>query len=254
MGGITQSIGAYKLNIDGNNIIFIDTPGHEAFTNLRARGAKVTDIVVLVVAANDGVKPQTIEAINHALAAGAPIIVAINKIDMDSADPDKVKQELSQNNVLVEDWGGEVVCVEISAKFNKNLDSLLEMITLVAEMQELKSYKDVQARGTVIESRLDTNIGPVGSVLIQDGIIKKGDSFICGNSIGKIKCIFNDRGEILNYAEAPIPVEIMGFEDIPDSGDRFQIVDDIEKAKKVIDLRKLRQKEAKKDEVFAEKS
>jgi len=253
VGGITQSIGAYKLNIDGNNIIFIDTPGHEAFTNLRARGAKVTDIVVLVVAANDGVKPQTIEAINHALAAGAPIIVAINKIDMDSADPDKVKQELSQNNVLVEDWGGEVVCVEISAKFNKNLDSLLEMITLVAEMQELKSYKDVQARGTVIESRLDTNIGPVGSVLIQDGIIKKGDSFICGNSIGKIKCIFNDRGEILNYAEAPIPVEIMGFEDIPDSGDRFQIVDDIEKAKKVIDLRKLRQKEAKKDEVFAEK-
>ncbi len=253
VGGITQSIGAYKLNIDGNNIIFIDTPGHEAFTNLRARGAKVTDIVVLVVAANDGVKPQTIEAINHALAAGVPIIVAINKIDMDSADTDKVKQELSQNNVLVEEWGGEVVCVEISAKFNKNLASLLEMITLVAEMQELKSYKDVQARGTVIESRLDTNLGPVGSVLIQDGKIKKGDYFICGNSIGKIKCIFDDTGETLDSAEAPIPVEIMGFEDIPDSGDRFQIVDDIEKARRVIDLRKLRQKEAKKDEVFAEK-
>ena len=253
VGGITQSIGAYKLNIDGNNVIFIDTPGHEAFTKLRARGAKVTDIVVLVVAANDGVQPQTIEAINHAFAAGVPIIVAINKIDMDSSDPDKVKQELSQNNILVEDWGGEVVCVEISAKFNKNLDSLLEMIILVAEMQELKSYKSIPARGTVIESHLDTNLGPMGSVLIQDGMIKKGDCFICGNSIGKIKSIFDDRGKTLNSAEAPIPVEIMGFENIPDSGDRFQIVDDIEKARRVIDLRKLRQKEAKKEEVFAEK-
>ncbi len=252
-GGITQKIGAYKLGINGGDIIFIDTPGHEAFTNLRVRGAEITDIIVLVVAANDGVKPQTIEAINHAFAAGVPIIVAINKIDMDSADSDKVKQELSQHNVLVEEWGGDVVCVEISAKFDKNLNSLLEMIILVAEMQELKSYKDVPARGTVIESRLDTNLGPMGSVLIQDGSIKTGDCFICGNSIGKIKCIFNDRGKTINYAEAPIPVEIMGFENLPDSGDRFQIIDDIEKAKKVIDLRKLRQKETRKDEIFAEK-
>lgn len=253
VGGITQKIGAYKLSINGGDIIFIDTPGHEAFTNLRVRGAKITDIIVLVVAANDGVKPQTIEAINHAFAAGVPIIVAINKIDMDSADSDKVKQELSQHNVLVEEWGGDVVCVEISAKFDKNLNSLLEMIILVAEMQELKSYKDIPARGTVIESRLDTNLGPMGSVLIQDGSIKTGDCFICGNSIGKIKCIFNDRGKTINYAEAPIPVEIMGFENLPDSGDRFQIIDDIEKAKKVIDLRKLRQKETRKDEIFAEK-
>ncbi len=252
-GGITQKIGAYKLGINGGDIIFIDTPGHEAFTNLRVRGAEITDIIVLVVAANDGVKPQTIEAINHAFAAGVPIIVAINKIDMDSVDSDKVKQELSQHNVLVEEWGGDVVCVEISAKFDKNLNSLLEMIILVAEMQELKSYKDVPARGTVIESRLDTNLGPMGSVLIQDGSIKTGDCFICGNSIGKIKCIFNDRGKTINYAEAPIPVEIMGFENLPDSGDRFQIIDDIEKAKKVIDLRKLRQKETRKDEIFAEK-
>jgi translation initiation factor IF-2 len=252
-GGITQKIGAYKLSINGSDIIFIDTPGHEAFTNLRVRGAEITDIIVLVVAANDGVKPQTIEAINHAFAAGVPIIVAINKIDMDNADSDKVKQELSQNKVLVEEWGGDVVCVEISAKFNKNLNSLLEMIILVAEMQELKSYKDVPARGTVIESRLDTNLGPMGSILIQDGNIKTGDCFICGNSIGKIKCIFNDRGKTINYAEAPIPVEIMGFENLPDSGDRFQIIDNIEKAKKIIDLRKLRQKETRKDEIFAEK-
>lgn len=252
-GGITQKIGAYKLSINGDDIIFIDTPGHEAFTNLRMRGAEITDIVVLVVAANDGVKPQTIEAINHASAAGVPIIVAINKIDMDSADSDKVKQELSQHNVLVEDWGGDVVCVEISAKFDKNLDSLLEMIIIVAEMQELKSYKDVPARGSVIESRLDTNFGPMGSVLIQDGSIKTGDCFICGNSIGKIKNIFDDRGKAIKHAEAPIPVEIMGFEGIPDSGDRFQIIDNIEKAKKIIDLRKLRQKEARKDEIFAEK-
>jgi translation initiation factor IF-2 len=252
-GGITQKIGAYKLSINGSDIIFIDTPGHEAFTNLRVRGAEITDIIVLVVAANDGVKPQTIEAINHAFAAGVPIIVAINKIDMDNADSDKVKQELSQNKVLVEEWGGDVVCVEISAKFNKNLNSLLEMIILVAEMQELKSYKDVPARGTVIESRLDTNLGPMGSILIQDGNIKTGDCFICGNSIGKIKCIFSDRGKTINYAEAPIPVEIMGFENLPDSGDRFQIIDNIEKAKKIIDLRKLRQKETRKDEIFAEK-
>lgn len=252
-GGITQKIGAYKLSINGSDIIFIDTPGHEAFTNLRVRGAEITDIIVLVVAANDGVKPQTIEAINHAFAAGVPIIVAINKIDMDNADSDKVKQELSQHNVLVEEWGGDVVCVEISAKFDKNLNALLEMIILVAEMQELKSYKDVPARGTVIESRLDTNLGPMGSILIQDGSIKTGDCFICGNSIGKIKCIFNDRGKTTNYAEAPIPVEIMGFENLPDSGDRFQIIDNIEKAKKIIDLRKLRQKETRKDEIFAEK-
>jgi len=252
-GGITQKIGAYKLKINNNDIIFVDTPGHEAFTNLRARGAKVTDIVILVVAANEGVKPQTIEAINHALAAEVPIVVAINKIDMDSADPEKVKQELSKNNIIVEEWGGEIVAVEISAKEGKNLDGLLEMITLVAEMQELKSYQDIPARGTIIESRLDSKLGPIGTVLIQNGRINIGDFFISGNSVGKVKSIFGDKGETLPDAKAPIPVEIMGFEDVPQSGDLFQVVSDIEKARKVIEMRKFREKETKRDEIIAEK-
>lgn len=174
-GGITQKIGAYKLKVNKNEIIFIDTPGHEAFTNLRARGAKVTDIVILMVAANEGVKPQTIEAINHALAAEVPLIVAINKIDMDNAEPEKVKQELSKHNIIVEEWGGDIVAVEISAKEGKNLDNLLEMIVLVAEMQELKTYQDIPARGTVVESRLDSKLGPIGTVLIQFGKINRGD-------------------------------------------------------------------------------
>jgi translation initiation factor IF-2 len=252
-GGITQKIGAYKLKVKKNEIIFIDTPGHEAFTNLRARGAKVTDIVILMVAANEGVKPQTIEAINHALAAEVPIIVAINKIDMDNAEPEKVKQELSKHNIIVEEWGGDIVAVEISAKEAKNLDSLLEMIILVAEMQELKTYQDIPARGTIIESRLDSKLGPIGTVLIQYGKIKRGDYFISGNSVGKVKSIFSDRGETLTEANAPIPVEIMGFEDVPQSGDLFQVVNDIEKARKVIEMRKFRDKENKKDEIIAEK-
>lgn len=252
-GGITQKIGAYQFRSKENNIVFIDTPGHEAFTSLRARGAKVTDLVILVVAANEGVKPQTLEAINHALAAKVPIIVAINKIDMKEAEPDKVKQELSQNNILVEDWGGDIVSVEISAKTGKNLDALLEMIGLVAEMQELKAYKDIPARGTIIESRLDTKLGPLGTVLIQHGKLSIGDFFICGNSIGKIKSIFNDRGETINLAEVPMPVELMGFDEVPDSGDKFQVIKDIEKARKIIDLRKFKDKESKKEEIDAEK-
>lgn len=252
-GGITQKIGAYQFRINGNDIVFIDTPGHEAFTNLRARGAKVTDLVILVVAATEGVKPQTLEAINHALAAKVPIIVAINKIDMKEAEPDKVKQELSQNNILVEDWGGDIVSVDISAKTGKNLDALLEMIGLVAEMQELKAYKDIPARGTIIESRLDIKLGPLGTILIQHGQLNRGDFFICGNSIGKIKSIFNDKGETINSAEVPLPVELMGFDEVPDSGDKFQVIKDIEKARKIIDLRKFKDKESKKEEIDAEK-
>jgi translation initiation factor IF-2 len=252
-GGITQKIGAYLLRINKNAIVFIDTPGHEAFTNLRARGAQVTDLVILVVAANEGVKPQTIEAINHALAAKVPIIVAINKIDMKGAEPDKVKQELSQHNILVEDWGGDIVSVEISAKTGQNLDALLEMISLVTEMQELKAYKDIPARGTIIESRLDPKLGSMGTILIQHGQLHRGDHFICGNSIGKVKSIFNDKGETIDTAEAPMPIEIMGFDEIPDSGDKFQVIDDIEKARKIIEMRKLREKESKKEEIDAEK-
>lgn len=252
-GGITQKIGATSLKVNTETIIFIDTPGHEAFTSLRSRGSKVTDIVILVVAANEGVKPQTIEAINHALAAKVPIIVAINKIDMKEADPDKVKQELSQHNILVEDWGGDIVSVNISAKTGEGLDNLLEMITLVSEMQELKTYRDIPSRGVIIESRLDPQLGPVATVLIQHGRLKRGDHFICGDSMGKVKSIFSDTGETCNRAEAPMAVEIMGFETVPDAGDKFQVIDDIEKGRKVIEMRKFRKKEEKKEEIVAEK-
>lgn len=252
-GGITQKIGAYKLKTDNGEIVFIDTPGHEAFTNLRARGAKVTDIVVLIVAANDGVKPQTIEAINHARAAEVPIIVAINKIDIDGADPNKVKQELTTHNLVVEDWGGDVVSVDISAKNNTNLDAFLEMVSLVSDMLELKSYKKVPGWGTVIEARLDPKLGPVSTVLVQEGEIKRGDFFICGNSTGKIRSLFDDMGKTLNDAVSPAPVEVMGFEVVPEAGERFQVVEDITKAKKVIELRKQFDKETKREEVEADK-
>jgi len=252
-GGITQKIGAYKLKTDDVEIVFIDTPGHEAFTNLRARGAKVTDIVVLVVAADDGVKPQTIEAINHARTADVPIVVAINKIDVASADPNKVKQELTTHNLIVEDWGGDVVSVEISAKENRNMDAFLEMVSLVAEMLELKSYKTVPGWGIVIEAHLDPKLGPVATILIQEGEIKRGDFFICGNSTGKIKLLFDDVGKIQNSAVSPSPMEVMGFEVVPEAGERFQIVDDIAKAKKVIELRKQVDKEIRRDEIEADK-
>ncbi len=252
-GGITQKIGAYKLRTGGDSIVFIDTPGHEAFTNLRARGAKVTDLVILVVAANDGVQPQTVEAIHHAQAAQVPMIVAINKIDIAGADLDRVKTDLNKHGILVESWGGKTVSVEISAKNNQNLDQLLEMIQLVSQMQELKAYADVPARGTIIESRLDPQLGPIGTVLIQHGRLKKGDYFICGNSLGKIKSIFDDSGSMLDSAQVPDPVEIMGFEAVPQAGDVFQVVDDLDKAKKVIAMRQATQKAAKSKDFMAEK-
>jgi translation initiation factor IF-2 len=252
-GGITQKIGAYKLQTADGTIVFIDTPGHEAFTNLRARGAQVTDIVILVVAANDGVQPQTVEAINHAQAAKVPMIVAINKIDIQGADSEKIKQDLNKHNILVESWGGKVVSIEISAKFDKNLDALLEMIQLVSQMQELKAYIQIPARGTIIESRLDPQLGPIGTVLIQHGQLKKGDYFICGNNLGKIKSIFDDNGRMLNSAQVPDPIEIMGFEALPEAGDIFQVIDDLEKAKKVIQMRQISQKAAKSKDFLAEK-
>ena len=252
-GGITQKIGAYKLKTPGGSIVFIDTPGHEAFTNLRARGAKVTDLVILVVAANDGVQPQTVEAINHAKAAQVPIIVAINKIDIAGADRDRVKTDLNKHGILVEDWGGKTVSVEISAKLNQNLEQLLEMIQLVAQMQELKAYAGVPARGTIIESRLDPQLGPIGTVLIQHGRLKKGDYFICGNSLGKIKSIFDDAGGILDSAQVPEPIEIMGFDALPQAGDVFQVVEDLDKAKKIIEMRQAALKAAKNKDVMAEK-
>ncbi|MCG2812442.1 MAG: translation initiation factor IF-2 [Candidatus Aminicenantes bacterium] len=252
-GGITQKIGAYKLRTPEGTIVFVDTPGHEAFTNLRARGAKVTDLVILVVAANDGVQPQTIEAIHHAQAAGVPMIVAINKIDIQGADIEKIKQDLNKNNILVESWGGKVVSVEISAKNNINLDTLLEMIQLTAQIQELQAFPHIPARGTIIESRLDPQLGPIGTVLIQHGQLKKGDYFICGSSLGKIKSIYDDNGNMLNSAQVPDPIEIMGFEAVPQAGDIFQVVDDLEKAKKIIEMRQINQKASKNKDFLAEK-
>ncbi len=252
-GGITQRIGAYKVRVKDKEVVFVDTPGHEAFTNLRARGAKVTDLVILVVAANDGVQPQTIEAIHHARAAEVPIIVAINKIDLHGAAPDKVKMELSKHNLILEDWGGDVVSVEISAKMNQNIDSLLEMIHLVADLQELKAYAAIPARGTIIESRLDSQLGPMATVLIQHGVLRKGDHFVCGNSLGKVKSIFNDRGQPIPSAGIADPVEVMGFESVPEAGDLFQVVNDPEKSRKIVDLRRNQCREIKSKDVQAEK-
>ena len=252
-GGITQKIGATKLKTKEGEYIFIDTPGHEAFTNLRARGAKVTDIVILVVAANDGVQPQTVEAIHHAQAANVPLIVAINKIDLPGANIDRIKQDLSKHDVLVEEWGGKVVSVGISAKLNQNLDTLLEMVHLLAEMQELKAYAGIPARGTIIEARLDPQLGPIGTLLVQHGRLKRGDPFICGNSLGKVKAIFDDTGKTLDEAGVSDPVEIMGFEAIPEAGDTFQIIADVDKAQKVIEKRRQSQKDARSRDVMAEK-
>jgi translation initiation factor IF-2 len=244
-GGITQHIGAYRITSKGRKITFVDTPGHEAFTQLRSRGAKVTDIVVLVVAADDGVMPQTREAINHAKAAEVPIIVAINKIDKAEADLDKTKQQLSKEGLLVEDWGGDTVSVEISAKEKKNLDDLLEMIGLVSEMQELKANPLCPAQGVVLEARLDAKKGPLATVIIQQGTLKPNDAFITGTNWGKVKAMFDENGQMIKEATLSVPVEILGFAEVPTSGDIFQVVDDVEKAKKIAQMR---QSQAKKPE------
>ena len=232
-GGITQHIGAYTVAIDDKPITFLDTPGHEAFTAMRMRGASVTDIAILVVAADDGVMPQTIEAINHAKAAGVEIIVAINKIDKESANPDRVKQELTEYGLLAEDWGGDTICVPVSAVSKEGIDNLLEMIILVAELKELKANHNKRARGTVIEAKLDKGRGSVATILVQDGTLKIGDPVIAGSCYGKIRAMMNDKGQKVKSAGPSIPVEILGLSEVPSAGDNFYVAKSDKQARQV---------------------
>jgi len=233
-GGITQHIGAYHVEKNGNTIVFIDTPGHEAFTRMRARGAKVTDIVVLVVAADDGVMPQTIEAIDHARAAKVPIIVAINKIDKADAQVDRIKQQLSDRGLLAEDWGGDTVMVPVSARTKQNLDLLLEMILLVAELQDLKANPGRPAMATVLEAKLDRGRGPVATVLVRNGTLRVGDYFICGTVFGRVRAMLDDLGQQVKEVGPSMPVEVLGLEELPEAGDSFQVVTDTTKAKQIV--------------------
>ena len=242
-GGITQHIGAYKVNINGREITFLDTPGHEAFTSMRARGAQITDIAILVIAADDGVMPQTVEAINHAKAAGIPIIVAVNKIDLPGANVDKVKQELMKYELVPEEWGGDTIFVPISAKKNINIDNLLEMVLLVADMQNLRANPNRQSKGTVIEARLDKAQGPIASVLVQRGTLNVGDTIILGTSIGKIRTMKNDKGKMVREAGPSTPVEITGLHEVPEAGDVFYEVKNEKVAKHLIEQRKLESRE-----------
>jgi translation initiation factor IF-2 len=255
-GGITQHIGAYKIKLpNGKEITFLDTPGHEAFTTLRARGSKVADIAILVVAADDGVKPQTVEAINHAKSAKVPIIVAVNKIDKPGADPMRVRQELTQYGLIPEEWGGDTIFVDVSAKTGKNVEELLEMVLLVAEMLELKANPNRPAVGTVIESKLDPKKGPVATVLVENGTLKVGDYFVAGYTWGKVKALLNERGERLKEAGPGTPVEVLGFEEVPQAGDKFIVKASEREAKQLAEIRKLRREEellAKKTRIHLE--
>lgn len=242
-GGITQHIGAYKVTINGREITFLDTPGHEAFTSMRARGAQITDIAILVVAADDGVMPQTVEAIDHAKAAGIPLIVAVNKIDLPGANVDKVKQELMKYELVPEEWGGETIYVPISAKNNINIDNLLEMVLLQADILDLKANPNRQSKGTVIEARLDKAKGPVASVLVQRGTLNIGDTVIVGSSIGKIRTMKNDKGKAVKEAGPSTPVSITGLKDVPEAGDTFYEVKNEKVAKHLIEQRKLEERE-----------
>ena len=242
-GGITQHIGAYHVEKNGRKIVFIDTPGHQAFTRMRARGAKVTDIVVLVVAADDGVMPQTLEAIDHAKAAGVPMLVAINKIDKPGAQPDRIKQQLSDRGLLAEDWGGDTVMVPVSAKAKQNLDLLLEMILLVADLQDLKANPSRPALATVLEAKLDKGRGPVATVLVRNGTLRAGDFFICGSNFSKVRAMFDDRGNPAKDAEPSMPVEVIGFDDLPEVGDTLQVVTDTAKAKQIVTYRESKARE-----------
>lgn len=232
-GGITQHIGAYTVSIDNKPITFLDTPGHEAFTAMRMRGASVTDIAILVVAADDGVMPQTIEAINHAKAAGVEIIVAINKMDKESANPDRVKQELTEYGLLAEDWGGDTICVPVSAITKQGIDNLLEMIILVAEMKELKANHKKKGRGTVIEAKLDKGRGSVATILVQSGTLKVGDPIVAGSSYGKIRAMMNDKGQKVKSAGPSVPVEILGLSEVPSAGDSFYVAKSDKQARQV---------------------
>ncbi len=242
-GGITQHIGAYKVEINGREITFLDTPGHEAFTSMRARGAQVTDIAILVVAANDGVMPQTVEAINHAKAADIPIIVAINKIDVEGANPEKVKQELTKYDLVPEEWGGDTIFVNISAKQKTNIDTLLEMVLLVADMKELKANPNKQSKGVVIEARLDKQRGPVATMLVQRGTLDEGDTIVVGSVIGRIRAMRNDKGKKVKKAGPSTPVEIIGLTEVPEAGDTFYEVKDEKTAKHLIERRKRQARE-----------
>ncbi|AWK51371.1 translation initiation factor IF-2 [Clostridium beijerinckii] len=237
-GGITQHIGAYTITLNGEEITFLDTPGHEAFTAMRARGAQITDIVILVVAADDGIMPQTKEAIDHCKAAGVPIVVAINKIDKPGANIDRVKQELADKGLLTEDWGGDTICVEVSAKQNLNIDKLLEMVLLSAEMLELKANENRRARGTVIEAKLDKGRGAVASLLVQNGTLRVGDSILVGSTYGRIRAMFDDTGKKIKSAGPSIPVEVLGLSDVPVAGDRFNQVKDEKTARNMAETRK----------------
>lgn len=244
-GGITQHIGAHRVRVGDKKITFLDTPGHEAFTAMRARGALVTDIAILVVAADDGIMPQTIEAINHAKAAEVSIIVAINKIDKEGASPDRVKQELMEYGLVPEEWGGDTICVEVSAKKNQNIKELLEMVLLVAEMKELKANPDRKAKGTVIESQLDKGRGSVATVLVQNGTLHVGDIVVAGTAVGRVRAMNNDKGKSVKKAGPSIPVEILGLSEVPEGGDEFYVVDDERRARAVVENRKFKEKQEK---------
>jgi len=237
-GGITQHIGAYTVDVNGEKITFLDTPGHEAFTAMRARGAQITDIVILVVAADDGIMPQTEEAINHCKAAKVPIIVAINKIDRPGANPDKVKQELTEFGLVAEDWGGDTICVPVSAHTKEGIDTLLEMVVITAEMLELKANASRRAKGTVIEAKLDKGRGPLATLLVQNGTLNTGDSIIVGSTYGRIRAMFDDKGKKIKTAGPSMPVEILGLSDVPAAGDRFNVVKDEKTARNMAETRK----------------
>ena len=242
-GGITQSIGAYRVNINGKYITFLDTPGHEAFTAMRARGAMATDIAILVVAADDGVMPQTVEAINHAKAAGVEVIVAINKIDKPGANPEQVKQELTQYDLLPEEWGGKTICVPVSALTKKGIPDLLENILLVAEVAELKANPKRRAKGVVIEAKLDKGRGPVATILVQNGTLHAGDTVIAGTSVGRVRAMTDDRGKPVKEAGPSVPVEIAGLDEVPMAGDEFNAVEDEKMARELADQRRMKEKE-----------
>lgn len=242
-GGITQHIGAYRTQVNGREITFLDTPGHEAFTTMRARGAQVTDIAILVVAADDGIMPQTIEAINHAKAAGVSIIVAINKIDKDGANIDMVKQQLTEYELVPEEWGGDTPCIPVSAKKKQGIDDLLEMVLLVADMKELKANPDRAAKGTVIEARLDKGRGPVATMLVQNGTLNIGDIIVAGTAVGRVRAMTNYRGEKVKHAGPSVPVEITGLDDVPSGGDVFNAVSDERLARELVEQRKTKAKE-----------
>ncbi|MCQ2459300.1 MAG: translation initiation factor IF-2 [Ruminococcus sp.] len=242
-GGITQHIGAYQVNVNGQNITFLDTPGHEAFTSMRARGANITDIAILVVAADDGIMPQTVESINHAKAAGVSIIVAINKMDKEGANPDRIKEELTKYDLVCEDWGGDVICVPVSAKTGEGIDDLLENVLLVAEVKELKANPDRLAKGTVIEARLDKGRGPIATLLVQNGTLRQGDVIIAGTAVGRVRVMSNDLGKAVKEAGPSVPVEITGLAEVPSAGDTFNAVEDERLARELVDQRKHEQKQ-----------